>query len=138
MIVIASVFTLATVLGVVAFWRFEVSSSYIHASLAEFDQRGPSLDADGCVGEVLAWNARCEAMKSMCDQAIPMVMEHCLAGKERKEACAALPLEDAPRAQWTYERCAAHEVTRRNKKVCTSAYRAMVQYCHTGERGVIL
>lgn len=138
MIVIATVLSLATVLGVVAFWRFTESSKYIHKSLAEFDARGAVLDADACVGEVLAWNARCEAMKSMCDQAVPMTMEHCLAARERKEVCAELPQDAAPRAQWTYERCAAHGVTQSNKKICTSAYRAIVQYCNTGERGVIL
>ncbi|MCB9728671.1 MAG: hypothetical protein H6744_16530 [Deltaproteobacteria bacterium] len=137
-IVITVVFTLATVLGVVAYWRYSVSSRFIHESLAQFDARGASLDADACVGEVLAWNARCEAMKSMCDQAVPMTMEHCLAARERKEACAALPVEEAPRAQWTFERCAAQGVTRRNKNVCTDAYRALVQFCRTGERGVIL
>jgi hypothetical protein len=137
-VVVGCVFSLALVLGVVAYWRYTVSEAFIHDSLLRFDQVGAELSPDECVAEVLAWNASCEAMKSLCDHAVPMLMEHCLAARDRASTCTNLSEDVTGRGQWTYERCLEHGVTRANKKVCTGAYRALVQHCRTGQRGVIL
>ncbi|MGM0577305.1 MAG: hypothetical protein ACQEXJ_16380 [Myxococcota bacterium] len=135
---IGTVFVLAIVLGVLAFRNYRASERHIQQSMAEFDEMGVRLDADGCVAAVLDWNGRCEAMKTLCDHAVPMAMEHCLAARDRSEVCDGLGDTETARAQWTYHKCEEHDVTRANKKACTNAYRALIQYCTTGQQGVIL
>ena len=138
-ILIGSIMVLAIVLGVVAYWRFTLSQQHIRANFHRLDKHGATLDAEGCVTAVLDWHDHCDAIDTLCDHAVPMAMEHCLRASDRSKDCAALG--ETARDQWTYEKCKARGIIKGRSSVvnaCTDAYRALAQFCRSGQEGVIL
>lgn len=125
--------------GVAAYWRYVQSENYFAVSLQEMDRKGKELDVEGCVSAVLEWHGRCEANKPLCDNGIPQVMTHCLVGRDRAEACAALELGSA-KAQWVYESCMERDTPCTNKKqcACADAYRTLDSFCRHDQKGVAL
>lgn len=127
------------VLGTVAFWRYKVSERHFAETVKEMDALGPTVDTEGCVSAVLAWHARCEADKNLCEHGVPLVMTHCLVGADRSETCEGLDLSSA-QAQWVFTQCEARGSTCENRKncACASAYRTIDSFCRHGQEGVSL
>jgi hypothetical protein len=130
---------IVVVAGFGAFWRYKVSERHFAATVEEMNRLGPTLDTEGCVDAVLAWHRRCEANRPLCDNGVPMVMTHCLAGRDRSESCAALDLSSS-KAQWVWKRCLDRGDSCVDKKrcACADAYRALDSYCRHEQRGVAL
>ncbi|MCX4239866.1 hypothetical protein [Paraliomyxa miuraensis] len=127
------------VMGVAAYWRYDVSEDHFAVTLTEMDRKGPVLDVEGCIDAVIEWHARCEANKPLCDNGVPQVMTHCLVGRDRKDACESIELGSA-KAQWVYLSCLDRGTPCRNKKqcVCADAYRTLDSYCRHDQKGVAL
>ncbi len=130
---------LAMVLGVLAYWRYTVSERHFADTLAHMDKVGPTLDTEGCVGEVLAWHSRCTANKVLCDDGVARVMTHCLLGADRQAYCGGLDLSSA-KAQWVFNKCVDRNAPCRDRKkcACADAYRAIDSFCRHGQIGVAL
>jgi hypothetical protein len=132
-VIILVVFAALMAVGVVVIRRYIESERHIKAVLAEMTERGPDLDAEGCVDAVLEWAPRCTAMKTLCDASVPRVMEACLSGRDRDGYCASLGAR-ASDTHFGVPECKARGVTRATKKVCALAYRAIDGFCrqHVG------
>lgn len=130
---------LIVVLGVGSYWRYTVSENHFAATFVEMDRKGPELDVEGCVDAVLEWHGRCSANKPLCDNGVPQVMTHCLAGRDRAKDCEALDLSSA-KAQWVFSSCLERETPCRNKKECpcADAYRTLDSFCRHDQKGVAL
>lgn len=130
---------LAVVLGVFSYWRYVQSENYFATTLAVIDEQGRELDVEGCVDVVLEWHEECSANKPLCDNGVPRVMTHCLAGRDRTEACEALDLSSA-KAQWVFSSCLERDTPCTNKKqcACADAYRTLDSYCRHDQKGVAL
>lgn len=125
---VASLVAAATLIGVVAFWRFSTSERFLSGVMVEVRDKGKTATPEQCVDEVVRQAAKCEAMKSLCDASAPRWMNACLRGTDRSAYCASLG--SAPRAtSFGYEACKRREVDRRTKKACASAYRAIAAHC---------
>lgn len=133
---VLALFVLSAGLGVTAFWRYTRSDRFIQRSLAQVQERGPALSAEGCVDEVLAWSRRCEAMKGLCQGAIPRLVETCLAGADRRAYCASLG-ETHRSTRFGVKQCEARvrRGDREGKKVCGLGYRAISAYCERVGKG---
>lgn len=127
LIALGAVVALAGV-GVFLVHRYEASEVAIAAALNEMKQRGQSLEPEGCVDETLAWNARCTAMKSLCDASVPRVMLACLGAKDRSEYCANLG-DRSSDTGFGYAECKARGLQRSAKKMCALTYRAIDGFC---------
>lgn len=143
-IVLSCVFTLSIILGGIAWSNYKGSERHIKAELEALETQGKTLDTDGCVGAVLDWHARCEAMKSLCDHAIPLAVTHCLQSAPRDAFCSTLNAEQLSTGEWTYKMCADRGISREKGKgrssvrACGTAYGAVNNYCLNGERGIAL
>lgn len=100
---------------------------------------GKTLDTEGCIGAVLEWHGECAANKPLCDNGVPMVMTHCLMGRDRSDTCESLDLSSA-KAKWVFDQCEARGTPCTNRKTCAcaSAYRAIDSFCRHGQEGVAL
>ena len=135
--VLGTIAFLAVLLGVLAFASYSRSEVVLQETFQTFDRKGLTLEAEQCVDEALKWNTQCAAMKSLCDQAVPMVTHHCLQAKDRSAYCQALG-EEHHKAQWTFQKCQEHAGSRRAKNLCTDAYRALATFCKSEGQGVLL
>jgi len=139
-IVIGGALLLGTVLSVfVVYPNLKQSAAAIADEMHTLDRIGADLTVEQCVEHVIDWYQRCDVMPSMCLQEVPKAVAHCLRAKDRAAECApyvALP----PTSQWTFHRCAEHGIDKSSKreltKSCTAAWRALDQYCKSGQRGV--
>ncbi len=138
-IVLGVVVGLALPMGVLAYYRYVQSEQHFQRARAEMDRRGPQLDVEGCVDAVLAWHAGCEANRPLCDHGVPMIMTHCLGGRDRALACASLDLSSA-RAQWVFASCRDRGTPCRSRKkcACADAYRTLDSYCRYDQAGVAM
>jgi hypothetical protein len=132
--VLALLFGLATLLGVIAYWRFTRSDRYLQRTLKAIVQRGPSLSPEQCVDEVLVWSRRCQAMKSLCDASVPRMMEGCLWGADRRPFCGRLG-DRVMATQFGFAECRARGRDRRDK-TCALAYRTLADHCVRLSRSV--
>ncbi len=134
--VILALFAMASVLGAIAFWRYTRSDRFIQRSLAQVQKRGPALTAEGCVDEVLAWSRHCQAMKGLCQGAIPRLMETCQAGADRRAYCASLGDEHRS-TRFGVKQCEAkvQRGDREGKKVCGLGYRSIAAHCERARKG---
>jgi hypothetical protein len=138
-LVLGAMAIVIVVLGFAAYWRYTVSENHFAVTFAEMDRKGPELDVEGCVSAVIEWHGRCEANKPLCDNGVPQVMTHCLAGRDRAQACEALELGSA-KAEWVYQSCFERDTPCGDKKacVCANAYRTLDSYCRHDQKGVAL
>ena len=138
-LVLGGVTILAVVLGVLAYWRYTESERYFAETLVEMDRKGTQLDTEGCVSEVMKWHQRCEANKPLCDNGVPRVMTHCLAGRDRASYCETLDYSSA-KAKWVIDKCLERGEVCRDKKqcACANAYRAIDSFCRHDQEGVSL
>ncbi|MCA9654920.1 MAG: hypothetical protein H6712_16810 [Myxococcales bacterium] len=126
------------VLGVLAYWRYVVSENHFAEVMARMDEQGKVLDTEGCIDAVLDWHAHCEANKPLCDNGVPHVLTHCLAGQDRSSTCESLDLSSA-KAQWVFNSCLERGTPCQNQKkcVCADAYRAIDSYCRHDQQGTV-
>lgn len=127
-IVVAVLFALSIVIGVVAYWRFIVSDRFLRDDLEQMAQRGRSLSVEQCVDATVEWAGSCRAMKSLCDATGPQLMRTCLAARDRSEYCDSLG-DRARETRFGFKECKARKVTRKTKKACAAAYRAIASHC---------
>ena len=139
-IVIGSALLIGTALAVfVVFPNIRASAVAIGAEIADLDTRGATMTAEQCAEHAIEWFERCEVMPSMCLQEVPTAVAHCLRARDRTAECK--PYTDLPpTSQWTYKKCASRGIVKGSNreltKSCTSAWRALDQYCKTGQKGV--
>jgi hypothetical protein len=138
-LVLGTISVLVVVLGVLAYWRYTVSELHFARAIAHFDERGKTLDAEGCVTEVLEWHRTCEANKPLCDDGVVRIMTHCLTAADRSATCNTVELGSA-KAQWVFAKCQERgsPCADRKKCACASAYRTIDSFCRHGQRGVSL
>ncbi|MEZ4451176.1 MAG: hypothetical protein R3B09_16980 [Nannocystaceae bacterium] len=124
-------------MGLFAFWRYTESERWVQASLIEMEQLGRESDAEGCVDAVHAWREKCAANKTLCENAIPLAMYHCLEQRDRAATCDALP-RDMSTGGWLMERCRERGTPCKVMKQCTCAasYRALDSFCRSDQRRV--
>ena len=140
-VVIGGALLLGTLLSVfVVYPNLKKSAASIGAKMRELDTLGATMTADQCVEHVIDWFQHCDVMPAMCLQEVPKAVAHCLRAKDRTSECEPL-LALPPTSQWTYHRCADQGIDKRSKKEltksCTAAWRALDQYCKSGQRGVV-
>jgi hypothetical protein len=127
-LVVGVLLVLATAIGVLAYWRFTVSEGYLRLDLDQVYADGSRLSVEQCVDETLRWGGHCKAMKSLCDASAPRIMHACLMARDRRATCE--ELGDSIRdTHFGFKECKARGVTRKNKKTCASAYRAIAGHC---------
>jgi len=113
-------------LGVFAFHRYSESEVAMRELYAEAQHVGQSGDGEQCILWAIASPKNCAAMASLCDAAVPRLVEICLHEQDRAGFCAQqAPAEDT---HWTLSRCQAQGFDRRNK-TCEVAYLATASYC---------
>lgn len=127
-IVVAVLFALSTVIGVLAYWRFIVSDRFLREDLEKMARVGRSLSVEQCVDATVAWAGTCRAMKSLCDATGPQLMRTCLAARDRSDYCNHLG-DRAKETHFGFKECKARKVTRKTKKACAAAYRAIASHC---------
>ncbi len=137
--VLGGIAILAVVLGAVGYGQLVRSRDHFAEATAMMDELGKELDTEGCVSAVLEWHGECAANKPLCDNGVPMVMTHCLLGRDRAQACESFDLSSA-KAKWVFNRCEERGTPCTNRKTCAcaSAYRAIDSFCRHGQEGVAL
>ena len=117
-------------------WRnFHRASDHLEAVKARLARQGRGLDAQGCIGAVLAWRKRCAVTKSLCDAFAPRVMRSCLAARDRSAYCRTLTKLPGT-THFGYRDCQRRGVTRKTKKACAAAFRMLHIHCRGGRRGL--
>ena len=149
--VIGGILTLATILGVLAYYNYSHSSAELNAAFVEMGQKGATVDTEGCVPVVMEWHRTCDGMKTLCDHAVPMAMTHCLSApdapearaSERKAYCDAFSWPSS-KAKWTYAKCKEIGFSkdagekRDRVKACGNAFGTIENFCRHGGKGVRL
>lgn len=140
-IVIGALLFLGTFLATfVVFPNLKRSAAALSEKMRDLDERGKTLNAEECVEHVIGWYRECDVMASLCLQEVPKAVAHCLRAQDRAASCVAYT-DLPPTSQWAYERCEAGGIDKTSeknlKKACTSAWRALDQWCKTGQKGVI-
>ncbi|MCB9568081.1 MAG: hypothetical protein H6710_12875 [Myxococcales bacterium] len=123
--------------GVFAFWRYVDSERWVRESLVELEAKGKTLDIEGCIDATLAWHHDCEANKTLCDNAIPLGMYHCLEQRDRHESCLTID-RDMVTGGWLMERCRERGTPCKVMKKCPCAatYRALDSFCRADQKAV--
>jgi hypothetical protein len=126
-------------MGVLAYYRYVQSENHFIQATAEMDKLAPTLDVEGCVDAVLDWHATCAANKPLCDHGVPMIMTHCLSGRDRSQVCESMDLSSA-KAQWVFASCKDRGTGCRGRKkcACATAYRTLDSFCHHDQEGVAM
>lgn len=128
-LVLLVVFSLSSVLGVLAYWRYQQSERFIRGSIAAFGVRGAKATVEQCVDQVVVWTESCRAMIGLCDASVSRMMNACLKGQDRSQACAAILPNATADTRFGHEACIKRGVTRRTKKACAAAYRMIAAHC---------
>ncbi|WP_106091786.1 hypothetical protein [Enhygromyxa salina] len=154
---------ISVVVGVLGYWRYANSERWVAQGISNMDAVGATLDAEGCVDEVVGWYGACDqhdANAAVCLQGVGILMQHCLSARERDETCeqyldptsdkhaasddmlerARNPATAGGSGRWVYARCEERGMVCRNKRecACAEAYRAIDSFCRTGQSAVQL
>ena len=138
-LVLGIIALLAIVLGVLGYYRYAQSETHFVQAQAEIDAAAKHLDVEGCVSVIIDWHDGCEANRPLCDHGVPMMMTHCLKGRDRAQDCQALDLSSA-RAQWVFQRCTERGTPCKSRQrcPCADAYRALDSFCRHDQQGVAM
>lgn len=139
-IVVGSALLIGTALAIfVVFPNIRASAISIGGEKTRVAQQGTTMTAEACVEHAIDWFQACDVMPSMCLQEVPSLVAICLGSKDRTAECAPY-IDPALPAQWTYEKCKGRGIVRGSDrsltKSCTGAWRALDQFCKTGQKGV--
>lgn len=112
----------------------------VRAALPAFDEKGKSLDAEGCIDEVIAWHKTCDATSIMCNKGVLPAMYHCLKAQDRAADCAKLPETEGMDGKWVFVTCKERgtQCKRTKECACAEAYRAIDSFCRTDQKAVQL
>jgi len=151
--VIIGILVLALVLGFLAYYNYSKSSEALNKSFTEMGEKGAIVDTEACVPIVMEWHKSCadDAIKTLCDHAIPMAMSHCLTAQdapetrmqERQSYCEAFKWP-ASKSKWTHSKCKEIGISKSNGdkrdriKACGNAFGAIENFCRHGGKGVRL
>jgi hypothetical protein len=149
--VVGGILALAMVLGTLAYYNYSMSSQQLNEAFEDLGAKGATLTTEACVPAILEWHQSCDAMKTLCDHAIPMAMTHCLAQpestgdrfKERQAYCEAFTWPSS-KAKWTYAKCKEIGISkddgdkRDRIKACGNAFGAIENFCRHNAEGVRL
>ncbi|PRQ04953.1 hypothetical protein ENSA7_48840 [Enhygromyxa salina] len=161
--VFSAIALISVVVGVLGYWRYANSERWVAQGISNMDAVGATLDAEGCVDEVVGWYGACDqhdANAAVCLQGVGILMQHCLSARERDETCeqyldptsdkhaasddmlerARNPATAGGSGRWVYARCEERGMVCRNKRecACAEAYRAIDSFCRTGQSAVQL
>jgi len=139
-LVLLSMTAVALFMGVFAFYRYTTSEREIMAGMAEVEQKGVTLDSEGCIDHVLAWHKQCDALSVMCNDAVKIAMFHCLEARDRAQDCGKLNPDVVSKGQWVFKVCKDRGTECRIRKqcACADAYRALDSFCRTDQQAVQL
>ncbi|MGH1341548.1 MAG: hypothetical protein ACRBN8_08365 [Nannocystales bacterium] len=137
--VLGGIAILVVAMGIAGYMQLVRSRDHFAATTEKMDALGKTVDTEGCITAVLDWHANCEANKPLCDNGVPMVMTHCLLGRDRTSTCETVDLSSA-KAKWVFDTCQERGTPCSNRKTCAcaSAYRAIDSFCRHGQEGVAL
>lgn len=130
--VLIGTFSVSAAVGVLAYRRYANSESYVAQGISRMQAEGSSLDVEGCFDAVIDWHHDCDingANAAVCEQGLKIVAYHCLAGRDRSEACEAYqPREDG---KWPLAKCEERGMRCVNKRECACAemYRSIESFC---------
>jgi hypothetical protein len=142
-LVLTLLFSLASVLGVLAYRNYVLTERHFREVIAHMDEVGADASVEECVTEVLQWYRSCEGIVELCSHAVPKMMTHCLKAQDRDAYCDGLDLASA-KAQWVYEKCADHDGEdqcagkHKRKCACANAFRAVDSFCRYDQQGVAM
>ncbi len=130
----------AVFMGVLAYYRYVSSEKSIMRGMAEMEQKGASLDSEGCVVAALEWHKSCEGLGVMCNDAVKIAMYHCLEARDRSADCGKLEPNVVSKGQWVFTVCKERGTECRIRKqcACADAYRALDSFCRTDQQAVQL
>lgn len=159
----AGLMSVSLIVGVLGYWRYANSESWVVEGTAHMDAVGAELSEEGCIDEAVQWYGGCEANDAnaaVCLQGVGIVMQHCLSARERDQACelyldpesevhaisetfrerARNPDKAGEMGRWVYARCEERDMVCRSKRecACAEAYRAIDSFCRTGQQAVQL
>lgn len=139
-LVLGSAAALSVLFGVLAYKRYAQSEAYISESRKVLEEKGASLDAEGCIDAVIDWHEGCEANdtnQAVCTHAVKIEMFHCLKGRDRSETCEDYS-EMPDKGKWVYKACEDRDMRCLNKRECpcAEAYRALESFCRTDQKAV--
>jgi hypothetical protein len=154
---------ISVVIGVLGYRRYANSERWVAEGITKMDEIGAQLDVEGCVDEAVQWYGACDehdANAAVCLQGVGIVMQHCLAARDRESTCelyldpeskvheasegmrerARNPDAAGESGRWVYARCEERGMVCRNKRecACAEAYRAIDSFCRTGQQAVQL
>lgn len=146
-LVLGAVASLTLLFGVLSYKRFAESEQSVARGIAEMEQVGAQLDAEGCVSEVIEWFHRCGAEganAAVCTQGVALTMFHCLSARDREAACRPYLEPHLGRdgkvdpGKWVYEVCSerGNRCTQKRECACADAYRALQSFCRTDQKAV--
>lgn len=139
--VLIGTFSVSAVVGVLAYWRYAGSETYVAEGIEQMREAGPSLDVEGCFDAAIAWHGDCDvhgANAAVCEQGLKIVTYHCLAGRDRSEACETYPPRED--GKWVLAACEQRDMRCVNKRECACAevYRSIDSFCRTDQKAVQL
>ncbi len=139
--VLIGTFSVSAVVGVLAYWRYAGSETYVAQGIERMKAEGPNLDVEGCFDAVMDWHHDCDingANAAVCEQGLKLVAYHCLAGRDRTDACTEYPgREDG---KWVLTKCEERGMRCVNKRECACAemYRSIESFCLNDGKAVQL
>ena len=137
--VLGGIAAIVVLMGFAGYRQLVQSRDHFAETTKMMGELGKTLDTEGCITAVLDWHGECAANKPLCDNGVPMVMTHCLMGRDRTDTCEELDLSSA-KAKWVFDQCMDRGTpcTDRKTCACASAYRAIDSFCRHGQEGVAL
>ncbi|MCY1065998.1 hypothetical protein OV090_14550 [Nannocystis sp. RBIL2] len=125
---------------------WQMHRAYVHgekvvqAAFPVMEEKGKSLDAEGCIDAVIAWHKECDATAVMCNHGVKQAMYHCLKSQDRQEGCKQLPSSESMDGKWVFLTCKERgsQCKRTKDCVCADAYRAFDSFCRTDGEAVQL
>jgi hypothetical protein len=125
-LLVGGLLAVSVILGGLTYRRYVSAELLVRATAAELAERGRTLDGEECVGWVLDWGRRCQALTIVCDEATRPLVLTCLQARDRTEWCRSLgPKLDT---HFSFERCRQRGYSRKNHR-CAEAYLAAVGHC---------
>lgn len=130
--VLAGTFAVSAVVGVLAYWRYAGSETYVAEGITEMKASGGDLDVEGCFQAVIDWHHDCDingANAAVCEQGLKLVTYHCLAARDRSQACE--DYQPRENGKWVLEKCEERGMRCVNKRECACAevYRTIESFC---------
>ncbi|MCY1055216.1 hypothetical protein [Nannocystis sp. SCPEA4] len=138
--VMIGIFVLGGLMAVQMHRAYVQGERVVQAVFPVMEEKGKSLDAEGCIDAVIAWHKQCDATAVMCNHGVKQAMYHCLKAQDRKEGCTKLPASESMDGKWVFITCKDRGTQCKRTKdcACADAYRAFDSFCRTDQKAVQL